>query len=295
MFSMLLFILLIIDYLVHLKYKKYFTDILPKDILADIDEDIELPEIKSSGKIPKNIYRTYYSYEAAKNFESAKEITRINNPNLSEIFYDDTEVENFIKKKFSSRIYNAYKKINPQYGPARADFFRYLIIYLKGGVYLDIKSYIKENIDEELNIKDKLIISKGRDYSILPNNFGIIPITKNSYNWEDFSNTKHGEINNWHFMAPPGNEILKKTIQQVVSNIEYGIKNKGNYEGGEYSVLALTGPIMFSRTVLKYMKENNCILKNPRFDSKIYYCINNHKKINKNHYSKLKEKNILIY
>ena len=63
-----------------------------------------------------------------------------NNQNYRYYLYDDEDIINFIKKNYSNNILNYYNQINPIYGPARADFFRYLLMYETGGVYLDIKS-----------------------------------------------------------------------------------------------------------------------------------------------------------
>ena len=115
-----------------------------------------------------------------------------------------------------------------------------------------------------------------------------MPCYLNSYDWSYFSGTKYGEYNNWHFLAPAGNEVLKKTIQQVVSNIDYC----QHYNNGEYSVLALTGPIMFSRIIEQYGNSDNCKIYEPSLNNHVRYKIVNHK-TSKNHYSKIKNKNIL--
>ena len=43
--------------------------------------------------------------------------------------YDDEDIIEFIKKNYSNNILNYYQQINPIYGAARADFFRYLLLY----------------------------------------------------------------------------------------------------------------------------------------------------------------------
>lgn len=287
----ILIICLILDITIHYRNIKYFDSIFPPNILADIDENIKLPEVQKSDTIPKIIHRTYKDEEKAKKFIEAKNTTLKNNPTLVEKFYSNQEVEDYIRDNFSERILKAYLSINPKYGPARADFFRYLVIYLEGGLYFDIKSYAKKNLDKYLKIKGKLIISKGRAYDLSPNKFGLIPYFMNSYNWSKYSQTEYGEFNNWHFFAPPGNIILKRTIQQIVSNIEYGLENKEYYNGGEYSVLVLTGPIMFSRVIKKYNRDD-CYITEPNINNHVSYHIIDHK--GKDHYSKERNKNLLI-
>lgn len=280
----------------HIFIKKIIND-LPESINSPLDNSIVLPKIKNSSKIPKKLYRTYYDLNIAKKFQKAHKITKNNNPELEEIIYDDNMIENYIIKNYSSRIYNAYKSINNNYGPAKADFFRYLIIYKEGGIYLDIKSSLVKNIDEILT-QDKLIISKGRSNNITLN-FGIINQYRNSYNWSKFSGVKYyGEFNNWCIISPPGNYVLQMIIKQMVSNIEYGLKRKEKYNNGEYSVLALTGPIMFSRVILKYGNKDNILISENNLKGKVVYSLYDfdHKKIGyKKHYSKLKNKHVLNF
>ena len=153
-YFLIIFILfLITEYYFHLKFKNRVENDFPKNILIDYKEEI-LPQIDKGKNIPFIIYRTYYDKEIAKKFIKAKEITLKNNPNLIEKFFDDSMIDDYIKKNFSHRIYNAYNSINKDYGPARADFFRYLVIYKEGGIYLDIDSVINKNLDSlEQNIK----------------------------------------------------------------------------------------------------------------------------------------------
>lgn len=61
-------------------------------------------------------------------------------------FYDDATRESVIQQGFSPDVLQAYQTIHPEYGPARADFFRYCIMYLKGGVYVDMKSECKPDV-----------------------------------------------------------------------------------------------------------------------------------------------------
>ena len=78
-------------------------------------------------------------------------------------FYDDNDCDEIIKNNFHDEIYNAYKKINPAYGAMRADFFRYCILYLYGGIYLDIKSKIKIPIFSIIQKDDICILDLPRN------------------------------------------------------------------------------------------------------------------------------------
>jgi mannosyltransferase OCH1-like enzyme len=76
------------------------------------------------------------------------------------IYYNDNDCDNIIKNNFPIKIYLAFKMLVP---PAfKSDIFRYCIIYLKGGIYLDLtNSFIKKYlIDDTIDI----ILVKDRPY-----------------------------------------------------------------------------------------------------------------------------------
>ena len=50
--------------------------------------------------------------------------------------YDDRECLNFIKENFNDKILNIYKAL--PFGVMKADFWRYCVIYKKGGLYTDL-------------------------------------------------------------------------------------------------------------------------------------------------------------
>jgi mannosyltransferase OCH1-like enzyme len=57
--------------------------------------------------------------------------------------------DNFMKTVFGNTIiYWAYTKINPLVGAAKADIWRYSVLYTYGGVYLDDDSDMKTPFDE---------------------------------------------------------------------------------------------------------------------------------------------------
>ena len=110
------------------------------------------PESRGSDLIPKNIYqlisdKNNMSKEFKKNIEYIKKL----NTNWTHNLYDDKDIIEYIKKNYHQNILDVYNRINPKYGAARADFFRYLLMYNEGGVYLDIKSAMKVSLDKIYN------------------------------------------------------------------------------------------------------------------------------------------------
>lgn len=166
-------------------------------------------------------------------------------PDYEQVIYDDSKIEAFIEENYSKRIYKAYMKINPDYGPAKADLFRMLIIYLNGGIYLDMKSCPKKHLSQILD-QTKLNVSRWTDLPL----GGITNI-----NFSYIVDSKFGEYQNWHICSPKGNPILKRVIQQIVSNIECGNRNNEYFCKGNLSIVVFTGPVTYSLVLNQYADE----------------------------------------
>ena len=54
-----------------------------------------------------------------------------------EQFYGDKDIEAFIRENYPEDILTTYRMINPEYGPAKADYFRYLLMYKINGASSD--------------------------------------------------------------------------------------------------------------------------------------------------------------
>lgn len=281
-------LLVVITFILHFRQREKNAKLFPKNIVLEVDNDIELPDIEWQKTIPKNIYRTHRSKNDALNYKKVFDLTKEKMPDYKTYFYYEDDIDKFITENFSKRIYNAYKSINPDYGPAKADFFRYLVIYYYGGIYFDIKSGPIKNIDKIVeNLKGKMAISNWTNFPI-----GYLPIVHcDELYWASFVENSYGEYQNWYIISGKGNPILAKIIKQMISNIE---KGKKEYINGHKSVIAMTGPLMMTRVVDKYYNKNEIVRFNASLDNHLKYNLINHKLIEKdNHYSNKKNKNVL--
>lgn len=136
--------------------------------------------------------------------------------------WDESNIPGFIKSVYGSYVLEAYSSINPKYGAARADLFRYLVCYHLGGVYLDIKS----------------LYARPLDTLIKPNDMYLL--TGSAREWHQ-----------WHIMCRPGNVILAACIADVLNNINnYDLQRDGV---GKQAVINLTGPLPYTRAVNRNM------------------------------------------
>lgn len=110
--------------------------------------------------IPKIIHQTYKSQTLPAPIAPIVAELKDKNPDWEYRFYDDDAVLAYIKAHDDGRILDAYHRINPVYGAAKADLFRYLVLYHEGGVYLDIKSSCIYPLSEIIKSDDTFIVTQ---------------------------------------------------------------------------------------------------------------------------------------
>mgnify|MGYP002652111451 FL=1 len=82
------------------------------------------------------------------------------NPDYSYQLFDDNEVRIFLEQEFPPKYLKAYDRLT--IGAAKADFFRYAILYKKGGVYLDVDSGMTKPLKYLIKPDDSAILSRER-------------------------------------------------------------------------------------------------------------------------------------
>ena len=202
-----------------------------------------LPYMPASRMIPKVIHQTSSSMEPPP--ECRDNIKRLMalNPDWTYRYWSHKDAHDFIYEHYGWEVLDTYFKITSCYGAARADFFRYLLIYQVGGVYLDIKSSMMKRFDDVLREDDQYLLSQWRNggdsqykgFGLHADLMGIIP---------------KGEYQQWHIIAAAGHKFLEAVIMRVLHNISnYRIELDGT---GWIGVLRTTGPIAYSLAIHPY-------------------------------------------
>ena len=93
------------------------------------------PAIAMTSKIPLVIYQTYNWKDRIPAKVEANMLKFA--PQYKRSIYNDSECAEFIKTHFHSSVLQTYVHLK---GAHRADLFRYAILYINGGVYMDIKT-----------------------------------------------------------------------------------------------------------------------------------------------------------
>lgn len=87
--------------------------------------------------IPLDIYQTWHTKDLPPKMSERVELLKSQNPRFAHHLYDDNDCRQFIKKHFKIDVLNAYDSLIP--GAYKADLFRLCILFIKGGIYIDIK------------------------------------------------------------------------------------------------------------------------------------------------------------
>lgn len=199
---------------------------------------------KLHGWLPKIIHQTYADRDLPLLYQ--QNISRIKQlcPGWEYRFYDDDDIRAYMARHFPWAL-SYYDRIDARYGAARADFFRYLVVYNDGGVYLDIKSTVTRPLDEVLPADKSYLLSHWKNgpedkYA----GYGLLARAEDMREvWPE-----RGEFQQWFIVASPGHPFLRKTIDQVCENIDKYCPITG--EVGRVGVLKLTGPIAYTQAIL---------------------------------------------
>ena len=237
--------------------------------------------------IPKILHQTFYTKELPAELQN--NVTRLINlnPEWSYKIYDDSDIIEFIKSHYEPSVLKGFLSIDKKYGAARADLFRYLLMYKVGGVYLDIKASMDRSLSEVLNLDESFVLAQWTD-------------TGQFKQWGthyDLSHVPGGEFQQWHIVAKPGHPFLKAVIESVLANISK--YNPSLHGTGKTGVIKVTGPVAYTAAIAPLLGLNaHRLIKDHREIGLFYSIYNNeadisvneiHKISFKSHYSSLTE------
>ena len=202
---------------------------------------VDLPVFPRGDRIPSVIRQTFPRRDALpEEIEANIRHLRHLNPYHEYCFYDDSDVVAFIGDSYGEAVLQEFQRIGPEYGAARADLFRYLLMYKLGGIYLDIKSTAVIPFDRSLSATDQFLLSQ---WEATGEGEPFEGWGKNA----ECAHVPGGEFQQWHIIAAPGHPFLRAVIAQVLDNIqEYRPWVHGV---GRLGTLRTTGPRVYTRTI----------------------------------------------
>eukprot|EP01084_Bolivina_argentea_P227076 383527_1 len=198
--------------------------------------------------IPHIIWQTWTTHDILHE-NMTKNIAK--NPEWKWNLVNTSEAEYFFNHNLNLTEYNilgnvtkAYFMINPLNGAARADLWRYIIIWKYGGVYLDYDSICHVPLND--------ILKK------IQNGNGIAIITYEHCSFQ-YNGQRKPTFSQWGLIYPPRHPILTKVIQTVTQNILN--KVLPTHKNFKELTLKITGPQIYSKIIYDIMNDPNSTIK----------------------------------
>ncbi len=169
--------------------------------------------------IPKQIFQTFKSSKLPL-------LTRLHirsilrkNPEYAYYFYDDNAIEEFFETEFPKEYLDNYRRLT--IGAAKADFFRYAILYKKGGVYLDIDSGLNKPLRTIIREDDHALVC------------------------DEIPPTYYVQ---WGLAYEAGHPFLKRMLEKIMDNLEHNPY--------PHNVHKTTGPTVYTDAVKECLAQN---------------------------------------
>ncbi len=179
--------------------------------------------------IPKNVFQSWFTNQLHPLVQMKLNDMQSKNPEYNFYIYTDDEIDKFVNDHFPGKIANAYNKLNIIV--AKVDFWRYLVLYKYGGIYLDMDSSIDKPLKDLIKDDDEAIITaEGHPPCYVQ----------------------------WALIFNKNHPILKQTIDFIVENI-----NNNSFPN---DIHKMTGPMVYTKGINSIHKQ----LFNLELDHSIY-------------------------
>ncbi len=199
---------------------------------------------KNDWRIPNICYQTWVNDKFGRSHFMEIKRFREQNKDITFLLYDEEKLNRYMLQSWGQHpIYQIF--LDSNFGPMKADIFRYCILFEKGGYYFDI--------------------SKGCDIPLRSlhdsQTEALISFENNLHGWgvqdslERILDYPHNLIIQWGFGFVKGHIILKDVIDSIV-------KNEAQFRGKTFvvpkdAILDYTGPRSFTKAVHKFLVSNS--------------------------------------
>jgi mannosyltransferase OCH1-like enzyme len=162
--------------------------------------------------IDKNIFQAWYTTDLHPDVREKIESFKKMNPEYAYSLSTDEDMDKFVNENYIGAIADAYNRLNIIV--AKVDFWRYLVLYKYGGVYLDMDSSIEKPLNQLINDEDEAIITaEGNPVYYVQ----------------------------WALIFSKRHPILRRTIELILDNIKYNRFPNNIHE--------MTGPSVYTRAI----------------------------------------------
>ena len=174
--------------------------------------------------IPKIIYQTWKSKELNPTIDKLRDSWKDKNPEFEYVYFDDSDILEFLSLNFDERVIKCYKRITN--GSLKADFFRYCVIYIQGGLYIDVDISCDKPLKDMFNFDEINFITATDNCRV----------------------QRSDRIYQGFLGGEAQCKVFKMMIDHICSSMEQN-KLKTN-------LFDLSGPVIFSKKLKEYMNKD---------------------------------------
>ena len=198
-------------------------------------------------QIPLHIWETWHTKELPPSMRNTVDFVRRQNPEFTFHLCDINDCRTFLQSHFEPDVLLAYDELVPL--AYKADLWRYCVLYIHGGIYMDIKFIplvkLTQFTKKEWFVLERPFITGHHDNvlqkKVLQTNIAtqIDPLL-----WPD----KKIGICNGFIVSLPGNKILKDCIDRIVKHTQTHYYGRG--------CLDVTGPALLGSCYFDYYPDD---------------------------------------
>jgi len=146
--------------------------------------------------IPANLFQTWKTKSLPPFMKACVSRLKKQNPEFNYFLYDDEDCRSFIVQHFETDVLEAFDRLIP--GAYKADLWRYCVLYIKGGIYLDIKFECHKDF--------KLVELLDKPHYVLDR--------------KEHADPGKQLVYNGLMVTPAKNAMLKTCIERIVKNVQ---------------------------------------------------------------------------
>lgn len=170
-------------------------------------------------RIPRTIWQTYREEPAAFPIRIAIESWKQFNPRYDYRFLTDSEIDRFMIANFNAETVEIFRAM--PLGVMRADMWRYAVLYVHGGVYVDLDTECLAPIEEWLPPEANLVVGLENDLHFCQ----------------------------WAIAAAPGHAVFTHVLEMIKRRWRDGVRLED-----EHFVHWHTGPAVWTNALLEYLQ-----------------------------------------
>lgn len=175
-------------------------------------------ETLGTPEIPRQIWQTYKTSLLPKKASECQRTWTTQN-DVQYTFMDDEQISTFMRKYFDATTVQVFDSF--PLGVMKADFWRYCVVYIYGGIYADIDTTALQPVSKwDIQKEDKFIVALENDIHFCQ----------------------------WTFASVPKHPVLEKVIEFVVAQASNGIDTSN-----EHFVHHHTGPGIWTRAIHAFL------------------------------------------